>query len=291
MLLQLICGSIFSFKMIAAKKILGYIKITRPVNVLITFWVIVVAVLITQKNPTDIIVMIMASLAAALTAAGGNIINDIFDVETDKISHPDRPLVKSKLSKREAWFEYIFLSPISLIIALQLSLIVFFIVLLSSIILFIYSAYLKKKSIIGNITIAALTGLAFIYGGVVTSNLQGAIIPAVFAFLINLIREIVKDIQDVDGDAKSNFKTFPVKYGFDKSKNLILVITLILILSTLYPFITQHYRIEYFILVMIIVNPVLIYCLKLLYNKKIALASKLLKLNMIFGLLAIFSGR
>ncbi len=277
--------------MITSPKILGYVKITRPVNVLITFLVVVVAILITQKNPTNIYAMIMASLAAALTAAGGNIVNDIFDVESDRISHPTRVLVKNELSKKEALIEYILLILISYIIILQLSTKLFFIVLLSSILLFLYALFLKKVMLIGNFTVAFLTGLTFIYGGVVTSNLQAAIIPAVFAFLINLIREIVKDIQDIEGDARLNVNTFPVKFGFDKSKKMILAITLILIVFTLYPFITDYYKIEYFILVMILINPILVLCLKFLYNKKISVASQLLKLNMILGLLAIFLGR
>ena len=56
---------------------------------------------------------------------------------------------------------------------------------------------------IGNITVAFLTGLVFIFGGVVVENPSAAIVPAVFAFLINLIREIVKDIEDVEGDNKA----------------------------------------------------------------------------------------
>ena len=66
--------------------------------------------------------------------------------------------------------------------------------------------------------IALLTGLAFIYGGFAVGNPVAAIVPAVFAFLINLIREIVKDIQDIEGDTKAGVITFPIKFGFKKSK-------------------------------------------------------------------------
>ena len=66
------------------KKIFAYIKITRPINVIITFLVVVVAILISEKEQTELITILLASLAAALTAAAGNIINDIYDVETDR---------------------------------------------------------------------------------------------------------------------------------------------------------------------------------------------------------------
>lgn len=125
-------------------------------------------------------------------------------------------------------------------------------------------------------------------------NPSAAIVPALFAFLINLIREVVKDMEDVEGDRKADVITFPIKFGFQKSKVLILVMTISLMLFTLYPFITQLYKIEYFIIVMIIVNPILVYSMKLLFenqtNGSLSKMSNLLKLNMIFGLIAIYLG-
>ena len=276
-------------------KILSYIKITRPINVLITFFVVVVAILITQKEQTDFSTILLASIAASLVAAAGNIVNDIYDVETDKISHPQRPIVLSEISKKEAWYLYIVLNFISIFIAASLKPILLAIVVTSTILLFIYSAYLKKLSLVGNITVAFLTGLTFIYGGFVSGNPAAAIVPAVFAFLINLIREIVKDIQDIEGDTKAGVITFPIKFGFKKSKILILIITVSLILYTLYPFITELYKIEYFIVVMVFVNPLLILSLKFLFDPKkennLTVVSNMLKLNMVLGLIAIYLGK
>ena len=147
---------------------------------------------------------------------------------------------------------------------------------------------------IGNITVAFLTGLVFIYGGIAVENYDAAIIPALFAFLINLMREIVKDMQDIKGDEKASVISFPIKYGFQKSKILSLVVSILLILFTFYPFLIQLYRIEYFIIVMVIVNPLLIYANKILFEvhseKNLEKVSIILKLNMVFGLIAIFVG-
>ncbi|MCU0343327.1 MAG: geranylgeranylglycerol-phosphate geranylgeranyltransferase [Ignavibacterium sp.] len=276
-------------------KILSYLKITRPINVLITFFVVVVAILISQKEQTDLYTILLASIAASLVAAAGNIVNDIYDIESDKISHPKRPLVLSEISIKEAWYLYISLSFISIFIAASLKPILLVIVIISTILLFIYSAYLKKLPLIGNITVAFLTWLAFIYGGYVTGNPGAAIVPAGFAFLINLIREIVKDIQDVEGDKKAGESTFPIKYGFQKSKFLIVISAIILILYTFYPFMTQLYKIEYFIVVMVFVNPLLVLTLKILYDSKnennLSVVSNMLKLNMVLGLIAIYLGK
>ncbi len=278
-----------------SKQIFAYIRITRPLNVLITFFVVVVSILITQSHQTDIFIIFLASLSAAFTAAAGNIINDIYDVKTDKVSHPNRVLVLGVITKNEAWFLYLATNFISVFMVANLSWILLVIVFITIVMLFIYSAYLKKLPLIGNLVIAAITGLAFIYGGFAANNPNAAIVPAVFAFLINLIREMVKDIQDMDGDSKLNYKTFPIWFGIDKSKWLILLISIVLIGFTFYPFVTQLYKVEYFIIIMVMVNPLLILCLKFLYDdkkeKNLALISKILKMNMVLGLIAIYLGK
>jgi len=276
-------------------KILSYIEITRPINVLITFFVVVVAILITQKEQTDLYIILLASIGASLVAAAGNIVNDIFDIVTDKISHPNRVLISEMLSKKEAWYLYLSLNFTSVIIAASLNLILLVIVLLTTILLFVYSVYLKKIPLVGNIVVALITGLAFIYGGFTANDPHTAVIPAVFAFLINLIREIVKDIQDYEGDKTAGVITFPIKFGFQKSKILILIITFSLVLFTLFPFITEFYKIEYFLVVMIFVNPLLIFCLKFLFDPKkennLSVVSNMLKLNMVLGLISIYLGK
>jgi 4-hydroxybenzoate polyprenyltransferase len=278
-----------------SKQIFAYIKITRPLNVLITFLVLIVAILISQKENTSILLVLLSSLAAAFTAGAGNIINDIYDIETDKIAHPKRVLVLGEITKDQALYLYFILNIIAMMMIIYLSLILLVIVFVTIFLLFIYSAYLKRLPLIGNLMIALLTGLAFIYGGFAANNPSGAIVPAVFAFLINMNREMVKDIQDIKGDSILNYKTFPIKYGIDKSKQLIIIITFILLAFTFYPFFTQLYKIEYFIVAMIFVNPLLIFCLKILYDRSksnsLAVVSNLLKLNMVLGLIAIYIGR
>jgi geranylgeranylglycerol-phosphate geranylgeranyltransferase len=278
-----------------SNKIFAYIKITRPLNVIITFWVVVVAILISQTSQTNLNLIFLSSIAAALVAASGNIINDIYDIESDKIAHPKRVIVLGTMTKQESWYLYAVLNFISAIIAASLSAVLLAIVLLTILLLFSYSSYLKGLPLFGNIIIALITGLAFIYGGLAANNPVAAIVPAVFAFLINLIREIVKDMEDVEGDTKAGLISFPIKFGFQKSKILILFITFTLILYTVFPFIIKLYKIEYFIVVMVFVNPLLILCLKFLFDTKIEkslpVVSNILKLNMILGLIAIYLGR
>lgn len=276
------------------EKLTTTIKLIRPVNFIITFISVIVAAIICQPKSTFGMIIIVSAFAASFALASGNIINDINDLEADKINKPFRPLPSEKITIKQAYGLYVSGVFLSIILSFFLNQFALTIVLFSILILFIYSKFLKQIPLIGNITVAFLTGLVFIFGGVVVNNPVAAIIPAIFAFLINLIREIVKDIEDVDGDNKAGLKTFPIKFGYQKSKILILVITIILILFTLFPFITQLYKIEYFIMVMVIVNPIFIYSVKKLFEdtsqKNLKNSSNLLKLSMVLGLITIYLG-
>jgi len=269
-------------------------QIIRPINFLITFISVIVASIICEPNKFPAFQIFLAALAASFVLASGNIINDIHDVDIDKINRPERPIPSGKISRKKAYGLYIFFIISSILISIFLNEFALIIILLSILLLYAYSIYLKSIPLIGNFTIAFLTGLVFIFGGVIVENPAAAIVPALFAFLINLIREIVKDMEDVEGDEKVGVITFPIRYGFQKSKYLILLMTLSLVIYTFYPFVTQLYKVEYFIIVMVIVNPIIIYCVKILFKdhstKNLDKISNLLKLSMLFGLIAIYLG-
>jgi geranylgeranylglycerol-phosphate geranylgeranyltransferase len=276
------------------EKIIAAFKIIRPINAIIAFASVIVAAFICSPEEIAWFSVLLASFAAAFTLSAGNIINDIYDLGIDKVNRPERPLPSGKISKNSALILYFLLIAASLILSWFINLYAFMIVIIATILLVIYSKFLKRVLLVGNILVALLTGLVFIFGGVAVRNSSAAIIPALFAFLINFIREIVKDMQDVDGDKNAGVNTFPIRYGFQKSKILILLITFTLILYTLYPFVARLYKIEYFIIVMIIVNPILVFSLKILFKdrsiKNLNMISNLLKLSMVFGLIAIYLG-
>ena len=189
-------------------------------NFVITFVSVIVAAIICQPHKTPGLNIFLAAFAASFALASGNIINDINDVEIDKINKPLRPLPSGKLTIQQAYGLYISTCfSINLDFLLFLNEVALAIVLFSIILLFFYSKYLKSILLVGNMTVAFLTGLVFIFGGVVVENPTAAIVPAIFAFLINLIREIVKDIEDVEGDYKADLVTFPIKFGVQKIKN------------------------------------------------------------------------
>jgi geranylgeranylglycerol-phosphate geranylgeranyltransferase len=243
----------------------------------------------------DFKIIIVAGLAGALVNAAGNIINDFFDIEIDKINRPNRVLPSGKISLQFALNSYVSITYFAVILAFyNLNFNAFLIVLITSAMMFLYSYQLKKIAFVGNVVVAFFTGLAFLFGSLVSGSVYCGIIPSVFAFLISLMRELVKDIEDIKGDKLANISTYPLKYGIKATVKLISITGIVLIISTTIPFLLKIYNLYYFIFVSIFVNGILVYVIRSL-NKStsqttISKMSLLLKLGMIFGILAIFIG-
>ena len=271
------------------------IRIIRPVNLLIIFSSVIVAGIICTGINSLPSKIIFSALAFSFVGAAAYVVNDIFDVEIDKINKPDRPVANNLISKKEAWFLFAVLCLLSVVFSLRVNFLSFLAVIISDVIIFLYSYVIKKIPLAGNITVSFMTGLAFIFGGIAVDNVADAVVPAVFAFMINFIREIVKDMEDVDGDRKNNIQTFPVRFGFRASVILIIFLTIFLFIFTFVPFIFQYYKIEYFIMVMVTVNVLFVYFIKSLVKNKnkenLARLSSVLKLNMVLGLIAIYLGK
>jgi geranylgeranylglycerol-phosphate geranylgeranyltransferase len=277
------------------KKISAYISIVRPVNFLITFFTVIVAAALSYKGEYSSVKVFLAALTASLTMSAGNIINDIYDLNGDRINHPGRPLPSGVIPLKVALGYYITLIAVSLFLSLYISNLNFDLNVLAILLLYLYSYKLKRIVIVGNIVVALLTGLTFIYGGIAVNNFYYSIVPALFAFLINLIREIVKDMEDAEGDIREGIISFPSKYGVKIAKNTISALSILLILFTFLPYINGNYDSYYIAVIIIVVIPVLIYFLISLVKensrKNMKKLSYILKLDMIFGLIALYIGK
>lgn len=273
----------------------AFIKITRPVNLIITAATVIVSGFIVPAGDPGILVLILAALCASLSAASGNVINDITDIRIDAVNRPDRPLPSGAMTIRQAYILFYALNLSAIIISGFVSLAVVSIVIVSQIITYYYSVRLKAVAFAGNAAVAFLTGLTVIFGGVAAGGeLAYAVVPAGFAFLINLVREMVKDIEDVEGDIKNGVRTAASKYGIVFVKKTAAVLTILLLVSTIIPFLLHMYRIEYFVVVMCTVNVLLVWFLKKLFaaqdKKTYSFLSSMLKAAMVLGLVAVYLG-
>ena len=155
--------------------------------------------------------------------AGGNALNDYIDRDIDLIAHPDRPIPRGEISPSVAKN----LGVIFMILAVAIGVIsqiaswhmdfLFWdststaIVIIASLLMISYEVFLKQKGFVGNVTIAVLTGMLFLLGGAVCGNIGPVIPMAVMAVLVNIGREISKDIEDKDSD--EGRITLPMKIG------------------------------------------------------------------------------
>mgnify|MGYP001193212151 CR=1 FL=1 len=276
------------------KTIKAIYLLSRPLNCLITFFTIVIATYICSAS-INLTLSLLAGFIGALVNAGGNIINDYFDIEIDKINRPNRPLASGLIKKQFALRAYIYLTFFALSLSyFNLPTTALYIVIVTILMMFIYSFKFKRLPLVGNFVVSFFTGLAFLFGSVVVGNIYCGIIPACFAFIISFMRELVKDIEDIEGDKSIGASTFPVKYGVNKSVKLISILGVILILATTVPVLLKIYNWYYFIFVSFFVNSLLIIVIDKL-NSKTSLkilrdVSNLLKVGMVFGVISILIG-
>lgn len=274
-------------------KLVAFYELIRPLNVLITFLSIGAACILAGGRGDIWVSIIVASGAGALIAAGANIINDYFDIAIDRINKPNRPLPRGDISAREAWLSWLLVSFIGILLNVFLNSLAFGIAIVAVVSLYAYSAVLKRTVLVGNLLVSGMTALAFIYGGVVVENVRNAWMPAVFAFLINLAREVIKDIEDIEGDRQEGARTFPIECGVLPSVILASGILIALVVSTIIPFMLRLYGMAYQVLV-VIIDVSLLYSIYSLWKdataKNLSRLSMVLKVNMIIGLCAIFLG-
>lgn len=201
-------------------------------------------------------------VTTVLLAAGGYLINNIMDKETDLINKPDDVVVGKFVSEGTAFNLYIAFNIIGVGIGFYLSNVIekpafALLFILISATLYLYASSLKQSLLIGNIVVAILTAFTVIILGIF--NLYPLITPdnqaylglifkvlldyAIFAFIINFIREIVKDLEDVNGDYNQGMNTLPIALGVTRTARVVFLISFVPIVILLY-YINEYYFIN-----------------------------------------------
>jgi len=158
----------------------------------------------------------LAGAAAASFTAGGNALNDLYDRETDRVNHPDRPLPSGSVTLREARAFTAAAFVVTAVLAALVNVFAFAVVILNIALMVLYEASLKAQGAPGNLVIAYLVGSLFLFAGVSvfrssTAPLVRTSLLAALAFFTTVGREITKDIQDVRGDVDR--RTLPRRIG------------------------------------------------------------------------------
>lgn len=275
-------------------KIKNYFVLCRPLNVLIGMLSIFIGAFITGTIQ-PIRAVLFASISGGLIAAAANVINDYYDIAIDKINKPHRPLAAGLISPMNGFAFSIVLFIAGIAFGYFINWKAFAVAVFSSVILFLYSAKLKRTVLWGNISVSLVTALAFIYGGISVNRLSMALIPAIFSFFYHLGREIIKDVEDTEGDQADHIKTLPIQFGKKLALEIATWNYIFLIFLTIAPFIFQIFGIYYLVIVIGIVDLVIIMVLISIWKKQdtqnLSRMSTILKLNMFAGLIAIYFGR
>lgn len=233
-----------------------------------------------------LLVISMMSLAAA-----GNIINDIHDTVADKINKPHKLIIGTSISEKTAWNWFIILNLIGVGIGFYLSNIVgrpSFVALfiLPSAFLYFYATQIKGTLLVGNLVVSIMVAMIIVMVGIF--DLVPAITPqnlqtqkvmfsilidyAVFAFLVNFIREMVKDQEDITGDYNAGYNTLPVLLGRKRATMIIFAVTLLPLAGVLYYIYTYLYESKPAMLyvLLLVMGPLLYFLVKLVgaENKK-----------------------
>ncbi len=160
--------------------------------------------------------LVYAAAAAGLSTAGGNALNDLFDRETDKVNHPDRPLVTGTVTVSEARNFTVTVFLVAALLGSLASQLCLVLVLLNAGLMYLYESRLKRAGAPGNAVIAYLVGSLFLFAGFAVYRSDPAPllttgVLALLAFLTTVGREITKDIEDMAGDVDR--RTLPQRFG------------------------------------------------------------------------------
>ena len=271
-------------------KLASYLELTRPLNNLITALAVFMGAWIAGISGS-LDKLFLALVSACLISAGGYVVNDYFDLEIDRINKPSRPLPQGKVKAKSALFFSLILFIIGVILSFFIKEKALLIAVTAALLLILYSFKLKRTPLFGNLLVSLVCGLAFIYGGLAGRDFKLSLIPAGFAFLFHLGREILKDIEDLKGDVSSGAKTLPVVSGINISLLLTTIVFLGLIFLTLVPYYFKIFPVLYLILVLVM-DLLLVYVMVSMWRdqskKNLGILSGILKLGMILGLVAIF---
>jgi len=276
------------------KYLLGYIMIIRPLNVLLGGLTILISSLIIKYEGPAISVILPVFVVMFFTM-GANTLNDYFDYEIDKINRPDRAISSGLVLRNQALILSLLFFIIGVLIALRLNKDSQLLSIGVSLPLIIaYNVKLKNYPLIGNIIVSLILAMSFIYAGLVFKKTEPLIIPALLAFGLTLIREIVKDLADIKGDKSAGLMTFPIVYGKKKTIILCTILSLFLGIGSFIPFLTGYYNTFYGIsLILMVEIPLAVVVISLL-NKPVILTakrgSKLLKFCTLGGLFSIYIG-
>ena len=278
------------------KTVLAYLELARPLNGIIAFISAWLGGVFASSGSTDNLWdmrLLLVSIAAFLLLSAGNAINDYCDYNIDRINRPRRPLPSGRIQRLHALIFSVILIAIGIWLGTLINRTAIGFAMLVSAALVGYAFWLKRTPFIGNLVVSGLTGVTFVAGGIAIDSVQGTLVPAIFAFLFTAAREIIKDIEDTEGDLKNNVKTLAILNPRLAVGTALGFMALVILFSPI-PYLLGWYAWHYLLVVVLGVDLVLIgLAIRLLRDasrESCASIQRWMKWDIFVGLGAIYLG-
>lgn len=275
-------------------RLAAYLRLVRPLNLVITAIGVYVGAALSMGRVTPpaafVSEVVAACVSAVLVAAGGNCINDVFDVQTDAVNRPNRPIPSGRVTPAAARGLWIVTTAAGIVIAAFVSAAHLAMAVLAAALLYAYSSRFKRAPFTGNVIVAFVVALAIVYGGWAVGSPAPAYVAAAFAFLTTFARELIKDVEDIVGDRAVHAQTAPIVFGLAAARRAAAVVLILTVLLTPMPFLTMDYG-SLFLFLVLVADLMLLRVIWLLPHtaRDAPDASAWLKGAMVTGLVALFA--
>ena len=231
-------------------KIVSMFSVVRGYNVFVIAlaqYLASIFILSSQKRALAVLLdydLFLLVLASSLSIASGYIINNFYDSKKDLINRPNKTKLDQLVSQKTKLQIYFSLNFLVAAIALLVSFRAFLFFSFYIFVIWFYSHKLKKIAFVGNLTASALAVLPFFAILLYYKNWYSEIgYHAIFLYALLLIREIIKDLENIKGDIANNYQTIPVKFGENFTKKIITIISIFTIIPIY--FMIEYYNLGY----------------------------------------------
>jgi geranylgeranylglycerol-phosphate geranylgeranyltransferase len=267
-------------------------KISRPVSTLSGALSVVLGGYVAGTG--EWLNITLASIVTMLVSSSANAWNDYLDIEIDKINQPQRPLPSGMVSKRVVVGFAIVTAIVSVILAAYINLPSFVIAVVVNVLLFVYSWKLKSTVLLGNATVALISALSAIFGGVAAGNVKPTLWLAVIIYSAIMGREVLKTLADYEGDLRQKCRTVSTVWGRRPARIVFYVLALITVGMMLLPYLFRVYQPIYAYMVVFGVYPVILYILIKVSRERtgaqLERLSQLMKYDFLIWFLAVILG-
>lgn len=269
------------------------IAMTRPHNCLLAAGCVMLGGYLTSGQMTAHRLWI-AAFAAGLLVAAATVINDCIDVESDRINKPYRVLPSGRLSSQVAWAWGVTLGIAGIAAGVSLGGMAAIVPALWAILAVAYSVSIKGMSLLADIFVSAMIASTVLFGGMVVGEIEQTIVPALVVLAFMLCREILKDVEDYEGDRAAGTRTVAVAWGPTLALRAFSVGAVAAVGASFLPWLTGVVSVKYLLIALPLVDPVLLASAYVISRspteRTIRLTLEATKLAALLWLLAMFVG-